>query len=720
MLVGTGRGEVAVHFNNTPRLDRRVCDNVNKQTISSQHTVPVCTTPARVEGGAPKNSEVDAAYNNLGATSDAYADLDGLDLTALIGYTRSGTRSLASTVRWCFSDDDCPYPNAFWDGNQMVFGKGYAKADDVVGHELTHGFVERTSNLFYFHQSGALNESLADTIGEIVDHRNPLSTQSDASWTLGEDLGDPQSVRSMKNPLLHDQPDKMTSPKWDPSVVFEDGGAVHANDGVGNKTAYLISQGETFNGQTVTGIDAGDPGLAKTGRLYLEAIPRLTSGAEYADLGRVLTSTCDQLAVSSTGGFTSGDCDQVRKAVTATELSSAPTETGAAAPEAPVSCPTGSAVTTVLQRDDDDLDGFGFTSTSRLWGRTPAFAPSYSTSGTESLFAYDPDPALGDPAAGTLTSAPFTVPAASGGTHLNFHHAYVLDFDGNTYYHGGRLVVSKLTGGAWTEVTGLPWRNGPTRHVRGSTRTGFTGFSGDSHGYGSSEVDLSSLAGERVKVAFRIEGGTDVAYYGWWIDDVRLYGCDTDTIPAADPVAPTVPTAAAVRAFRTSATVSWKAPVDQGSKPIDYYRVHHLGEVTIVPGTSTTLTGLAGTETEPVMVEAVNKDGLVGPQATVRIYPTSATVSTSTTRVSANTSFTVTAKVVRLGASAVIKSMPVVLQRQVPGSSTWHNVSSGTTGSKGTKAWSVKLTSTTAYRVVAQGASYNLGSLSTSRTVKKR
>ena len=69
----------------------------------------------------------------------------------------------------------------------MVFGTGYAAADDVVGHELTHGYVERTSGLFYLHQSGALNESLADTIGEIVDHRNPAS-DDDADWTIGEDL----------------------------------------------------------------------------------------------------------------------------------------------------------------------------------------------------------------------------------------------------------------------------------------------------------------------------------------------------------------------------------------------------------------------------------------------------------------------------------------------------------------------------------------------------
>ena len=104
-------------------------------------------------------------------------------------------------------------------------------------------------------------------------------------------------MRSLKDPTLYGQPDKMTSALYDPSGADDDdGGAVHANDGVGNKTAFLVSQGGTFNGRTVTGIDGSDAGLAKTGRLYLETIPRLTSGSEYADLGRVLTSTCDELA----------------------------------------------------------------------------------------------------------------------------------------------------------------------------------------------------------------------------------------------------------------------------------------------------------------------------------------------------------------------------------------------------------------------------------------
>ena len=73
----------------------------------------------------------------------------------------------------------------------------------------------------------------------------------------------------------------------------EDG--VHSNSGVGNKTFYLASQGGTFNGQTITGIDAGDPNLTKSAKLWLLVDQTLTSGSDYADKGAVLDQACAAL-----------------------------------------------------------------------------------------------------------------------------------------------------------------------------------------------------------------------------------------------------------------------------------------------------------------------------------------------------------------------------------------------------------------------------------------
>ena len=41
-----------------------------------------------------------------------------------------------------------------------------------MAHELTHGVTDFESHLFYFYQSGAINESLSDIWGEFVDLTN--------------------------------------------------------------------------------------------------------------------------------------------------------------------------------------------------------------------------------------------------------------------------------------------------------------------------------------------------------------------------------------------------------------------------------------------------------------------------------------------------------------------------------------------------------------------
>ncbi len=599
VLVGTGRGEIALHFNDAPGINRVVCDNANADDVAGVEAVPLCVAPARAEGAGPSAvSDVNAAYDHLGAASDAYQEVGARDLTDIIG--TGTTKKLMSTVRWCFSDQDCPYGNAFWDGTQMVFGAGYAGADDVVAHELTHGYVERTSALFMLHQSGALNESLSDVVGEVVDHRyNPNPSEVNTAWLLGEDIPG-GAARSLKDPALFDQPDKMTSPDFVNADVFNDSGAVHENDGVGNKTAYLISQGGTFNGRTVTGIDGADAGLTKTGLLYLEVIPRLTSGAQYADLGRVLGTTCDELAAGATGGFTTADCANVRTATAATELALPPANPAAAAPETPSTCASGTTMVP-LKRDDDATATFGFAQ-GALWQRTPLNGtPNYTRSGTSSWFGWDPDPSLDGISSSALTSAPFTVPVGQS-TYLHFNHAYLFEwYDGipglAPYPDGGQVLVQTLSGGTWTSRT-VPWINGPNRSW-GTTTAKV--FGGDSHGYGSSRIDLTSLAGQTVHVFFKVLGDQDTYLQGWWLDDIRLYSCPNSVA--------SVPKTTA-SAGTSSVKINWTAPTYVGSSPIASYRITRSdGKVTTVPATArtTTLGALNATLPLTVNVAAVER-----------------------------------------------------------------------------------------------------------------
>ena len=209
MLVGTGRGEVALHFNDAPAINRLVCDNADVASYAERRRTSRAARPGSTAGrvAPPRRSPRSTPPTTTsGVTSEVYDELDGIDLTETIGTPVAGQKRLMSTVRWCFADDQCPFPNAFWDGTQMVFGTGYASADDVVGHELTHGYVEKTAGLFALNQSGALNESLADTIGEIVDHRNPASTENDDDWVVGEDLPGAGTSRSMQDPTAQRLP----------------------------------------------------------------------------------------------------------------------------------------------------------------------------------------------------------------------------------------------------------------------------------------------------------------------------------------------------------------------------------------------------------------------------------------------------------------------------------------------------------------------------------
>ncbi|MCE1848685.1 M4 family metallopeptidase, partial [Enterobacter hormaechei] len=84
---------------------------------------------------------------------------------------------------------------AFWGNGQMVFGDGDGKtfndfttSVDVIGHELSHGVIEKTADLVYFFQSGALNESIADVFGTLVKQHYLKQKAEEADWMIGSEL----------------------------------------------------------------------------------------------------------------------------------------------------------------------------------------------------------------------------------------------------------------------------------------------------------------------------------------------------------------------------------------------------------------------------------------------------------------------------------------------------------------------------------------------------
>ena len=418
----------------------------------------------------------------------------------------------------------------------MVFGAGYAAADDVVAHELTHGYVERTSGLFYFHQSGAINESVSDVIGEIVDHRNPASTASDADWHIGEDLPGTGGERSLKNPTAL----RPAGPDAEPGVRqrrrYNDGGAVHDNDGVGNKTAYLISQGGTFNGRTMAASTAGTPPWPRP------AGSTSTSSRGSPPGPSTPTSDASWPAPAPSSSPRAPPASPRRTATRWPRLSPPPScpllrPTPPRQPRGSREVPDGGQREHAAQagrrrhrrvRLQLDLAAVGQGSRGDV--------PSYATSGKESLFGFDPDPELGDPASGSMTSAPFQVAASTGGTHLNFHHAYVMEWDGER----STTTVARWWSRSWSTASGPPSPDCPGSTDRPGTSSVTRPRASPASAATAAATAPASWTSPRSRARpcgcrSRIRGDEDFAEFGWWIDDIRLYSC-ADDVPGAPTV----------------------------------------------------------------------------------------------------------------------------------------------------------------------------------------
>jgi Zn-dependent metalloprotease len=229
--------------------------------------------------GDPAGSDpaVNEAYDGSGITYDLFYNTyqrDSLDNNGL---------KLDSTVHY-----QKGYDNAFWDGQQMVYGDGdedlpaserlfnrFTIAIDVIGHELTHGVTQYEANLAYWEQSGALNESMSDVFGTLVKQYQASQTASQADWLIGQGLFTSNvngaGLRSMKAPgTAYDDPvigkDPQPAHMKDYVTTVEDNGGVHINSGIPNKAFYATS------------IEIGGYAWEKAGRIWYKALTEKLTG----------------------------------------------------------------------------------------------------------------------------------------------------------------------------------------------------------------------------------------------------------------------------------------------------------------------------------------------------------------------------------------------------------------------------------------------------------
>ncbi|MFJ8827090.1 M4 family metallopeptidase [Streptomyces sp. NPDC102467] len=218
-----------------------------RTVYDARHRTELPGRKVRGEGDNPgSDATVNRAYAGLGATFEVYLekftrhsiDGEGLPLNATVHYSEG-------------------YNNAFWNGEQMVFGDGdgeifldFTLPVDVIGHELTHGVTQYTANLTYFGQPGALNESVSDVFGSLIKQYTLGQTASEADWLIGAGLLAPRvtgvALRSMKAPGTAYDDDVLGKDPQPADMdhyvrTGRDNGGVHINSGIPNHAFYILA-----------------------------------------------------------------------------------------------------------------------------------------------------------------------------------------------------------------------------------------------------------------------------------------------------------------------------------------------------------------------------------------------------------------------------------------------------------------------------------------------
>ncbi len=263
--------------------------SVHRDIYDAHQATSLPGTLVRGEGDpATPDAAVNEAYDGLGATWDLYdqvygrnsVDGRGLGLIGSVHYSRR-------------------YDNAFWNGEQMVFGDGdgtlfrrFTSSVDVIGHELTHGVTQSTANLTYAGQPGALNESISDVFGSLVKQRLLGQTADQADWLIGADLLEPgvqgRALRDMLHPgTAYEDPRLGRDPQPADMAHYvqttSDNGGVHINSGIANRAFALAA--------TTIG---GDAWLG-AGQVWYDVLtgPRITSSCDFATFARLSVDAAD-------------------------------------------------------------------------------------------------------------------------------------------------------------------------------------------------------------------------------------------------------------------------------------------------------------------------------------------------------------------------------------------------------------------------------------------
>ncbi|HLP17272.1 MAG TPA: M4 family metallopeptidase, partial [Bacteroidota bacterium] len=282
--------------------------------------------------GGPTNSWLDkssvSAHYNAAVTYRYFLDAHNRNSVDDKGMT------IYSIVH--VSEDGKPMENAYWSGKLMCYGDGntyfypLAGGLDVAAHEMTHGVTQFSANLEYQGQSGALNESMSDAFGTLVDTLN---------WKMGEQIV--KNLQSYPSGALRNLSDPHNGvvkgqSSWQPARMSEyvtsteDNGGVHLNSGIPNRAFYL----------TATSL-----GRQKAGKIWYRALTTyLTRSSQFLDARLATVKSAEDLY-----GAASSEVTSVKNAWDAVEVFD-----GTTPPPPPVSTLSGAEWILLVNTDAAD------------------------------------------------------------------------------------------------------------------------------------------------------------------------------------------------------------------------------------------------------------------------------------------------------------------------------------------------------------------------------
>lgn len=208
-----------------------------------------------------------------------------------------------------FSGDNATH----YSNHKMFFGYGYDLADatddvvhlDVTSHEFTHGVTQETTNMAYYSQAGAINESLSDIFAKCTDAFNNAGSVS--SWLLR--ASPTWTIRSLSNPPTYGHPKYYKGENWLNTDTCSgqpayDNCGVHINSGVMNYWFYRMVTGATFTDPNGVTVSFGTMPIATAEKIVYQALNYFGNNPNYfaarnatIQAARDLYGNCSQEAI---------------------------------------------------------------------------------------------------------------------------------------------------------------------------------------------------------------------------------------------------------------------------------------------------------------------------------------------------------------------------------------------------------------------------------------